>query len=67
MPVPITISSVDEGIKMTGSCGLFQKLVTIILILGYMTGELFVQNMAFLELMPAYECKDGHTGLWESC
>ena len=64
---PITISSVDEGIKMAGSCGLFQKFVTIILILGYMTGELFVQNMAYLELMPAYQCKDKSTGLWSTC
>lgn len=54
--MPLVVSSVDEGINATGGFGLFQKLVTVILILGYMTGELFVQNMAYLELMPAYEC-----------
>ena len=46
---PITISSVDEGLGLLGGYGLFQKLVTVVLILGYMTGELIVQNMAYLE------------------
>ena len=39
---PLIVSSVDEGISATGGFGLFQKLVTVVLILGYMTGELFV-------------------------
>ena len=64
---PITISSVDEGLGLLGGYGLFQKFVTVVLILGYMTGELIVQNMAYLELMPAYECKDEQTGLWNKC
>ena len=46
------IETVDDGIEKTGSCGRFQIITTIILILGYMTGELIVQNMAFFELMP---------------
>ena len=37
------------------------------LILGYMTGELIVQNMAYLELMPTYECQDKNTHNWERC
>ena len=39
---PITITSVDEGLGMMGGYGLYQKLVTLVLILGYMTGELIV-------------------------
>ena len=61
-----TIDSVDEGINMTGTFGIFQKFVAFILILGYMTGELIVQNMAYLELMPTYECKD-KAGVWDTC
>ena len=40
--MPATIASVDEGLAKAGNFGTFQKLVTIVLILGYMTGELFV-------------------------
>lgn len=32
-----------------------------------MTGELIVQNMAFFELMPQYECYDKDSGVWENC
>ena len=52
---------------MTGGFGWFQKVVGVALILGYMTGELIVQNMAYLELMPAYECREEGSRHWESC
>ena len=61
------IETVDEGIAMTGKFGFFQKIVPFILIIGYMTGEIFVQNMAYLELMPAYECKDSMSDNWARC
>ena len=32
-----------------------------------MTGELIVQNMAFFELMPQYECYNTVSGVWNSC
>jgi len=38
-----------------------------VLICGYMTGELVVQNMAFFELMPQYECYDNESGVWDNC
>ena len=53
-----TIENVDEGLEKAGNCGAFQKYLVVALILGYMTGELIVQNMAYLELMPAYQCQD---------
>lgn len=37
------------------------------LIVGYMTGEIIVQNMAYLELMPLYQCLDTDSGTWDSC
>ncbi len=49
------METVDDGLRRTGACGMFQILMTVCLIAGYMTGELIVQNMAFLELMPQYE------------
>ena len=52
----ITIDSVDEGIELAGNFGRFQAFAAFVLIVGYMTGEIVVQNMAYLELMPHYEC-----------
>ena len=51
-----TIQNVDEGLEKAGNCGAYQKVLVPALILAYMTGELIVQNMAYLELMPAYQC-----------
>ena len=61
------IDSVDEAIEKTGPCGRFQVFSTFILIIGYMTGELIVQNMAFLELFPEYECYDPVSAVWDNC
>ena len=63
----VQIENVDEGIEKTGSCGRFQVFTTFFLIIGYMTGELIVQNMAFFELMPQYECYDPVSGVWDNC
>ena len=58
------ISTVDKGLDLTNASGFFQKVVAVTLILGYMTGELIVQNMAYLELMPVYECREAGSRNW---
>ena len=46
----------DEVIRRIGGCGHFQKLATFILIMAIMSGHFVVNNLAFFELMPSYEC-----------
>ena len=47
----------DEVLEKLGGCGRFTKLATFVVISSVVAGDIIVNNLAFYELLPSYECQ----------
>ena len=56
----------DEVLTRLGGCGCFAKLAALIFVSAMITGDLIVNNLAFFELIPVYECQTAD-GTWQEC
>eukprot|EP00356_Strombidium_inclinatum_P005349 CAMPEP_0170484492 /NCGR_PEP_ID=MMETSP0208-20121228/3949_1 /TAXON_ID=197538 /ORGANISM="Strombidium inclinatum, Strain S3" /LENGTH=140 /DNA_ID=CAMNT_0010757833 /DNA_START=90 /DNA_END=512 /DNA_ORIENTATION=- len=55
----------DEALVMSGGLGRYQKMISVVIILSYMTGGQLIHGLPYLEVYPDYECKVGDQ--WEPC
>ena len=47
----------DDVIAKSGGFGYFQWFAVIVLVLSKVTGDMIINNLAYFELQPAYECQ----------
>ena len=58
----------DEALELSGGFGKFQKIATVFVMFTILSGELILNSLMFMELLPEFECEfSSDPGQWTSC
>ena len=64
----VTRLKYDEALELSGGYGKFQKIATVFITFSILSGELILNSLMFMELLPEFECEfASDLSKWKTC